>query len=342
MLPITRYARKYGVDVAIMLLHIALVLIVTVFLGDQPACADITVNAASAIGQASTHPDAKGRFNVTVPLSKNAVNKITVTAVDAYGNKASKEIAVTQVSLDAIVVSKVTAERLSVEQVTQLVNDGTIKLNNPENYNVSRFDIVLTIANQPVPVSLPIVTPKDAPEPTGYEVYKLPMGDGGEPGRPKDSPPVEVVVFEQPITVPNQPPISIPGVIVIEGNIKTLKEFFTVRLLLLNTSGIFTLQGVTANIEFPTGGLSKVLPADGLAAFGNIGPGDGGQPGQAEQQFIIRGDDIGVRPVRVNFGGVVTGPGIPEDKAIPFNGSAKYRSGGERSSRLPGAGHASR
>ena len=63
-------------------------------------------------------------------------------------------------------------------------------------------------------------------------------------------------------------------------------------------------------------------PADGILAFGDILPGDGGLPGQAERQFIIRGDAIGIRRVKVGFGGTVVGPGIPEESPVPFNGSA--------------------
>lgn len=285
--------------------------------------ADVGVASTSSAGQASTSvPDAGGTFTLNQALNKNSVNKILVTAVDASGHRASKEISVTQVSLDSIVVSKVTTERLSVEQVTQLVDQGVIKLDNPENFNVSTFDIVLTIASERVPVSVPIAVPKDEPEQTGYEVYRLPQGDGPGGARPQDQPPIEIVVFQQAVAVPDNPPIVVPGVILIEGNIKTLKEFYTVRLMLMNTSGIFTLKDVQANISFPDGGLSKVLPIDGAAAFGDIAPGENGAPGQAEKQFIIRGDAIGVRKVKVDFGGKVTGPGIDDSDAIPFNGSA--------------------
>ncbi len=136
--------------------------------------------------------------------------------------------------------------------------------------------------------------------------------------------PPEIVVFDQPLPpTPEMPyPPSIPGVIIIEGNIKSLKEFYTVRLLLMNTSGIFTLKNVTSSISFPDGGLSSIAPVDGIISFGDILPGNGGTPGQAERQFIIRGDEIGVRQVKVDFGGSVAGPGIPEAKPIPFNGAA--------------------
>lgn len=187
-------------------------------------------------------PDGGGPFELNLPLNKNAVNNISITAVDRFGNKASKEISVTQVSLDSVVVSKVTAERLSVERVEQLVAEGVIKLDNPENYHVSQFNIVLTIAKEPVPISVPIAIPKE--EKTGWEILRLPRDDlgWGPKNLPEDK--TEIIVFEQKIEMPQQQTISIPGVIIIEGRIKSLKEFFSVRLLLINTSGIFTLKDV--------------------------------------------------------------------------------------------------
>ncbi|MBW1645589.1 MAG: Ig-like domain-containing protein, partial [Deltaproteobacteria bacterium] len=284
---------------------------------DSWAAIKVTVKGPG--GQASrTLPDAGGAFDVDLPLKRNAVNNITVTAEDDAGHAVSRELAVTQVSLDKIVVSKVTTERLSVEEVEQLVADGVIDLEDPENYNVSTFDIVLTIDKKPVPISMPMALPKN--EPSGYEIYKMPKG-GNDGGRPKPQP-VQIIIFktkEQHVGGNFIP--SIPGVIIIEGNIKSLKEFFNVRLLLMNTSGIFTLSDVNAELELPAGALSHVLPADGINSFGDILPGSGDQPGQKEKEFIIRGDAIGTQKFTVNFGGFVTGPGIADP--IPFNGTAE-------------------
>ncbi|HDN73798.1 MAG TPA: hypothetical protein ENG16_02075, partial [Archaeoglobus sp.] len=109
-----------------------------------------------------------GRFAFeNVPLMKNAINKFIVRAVDDNGYFAEKEVVITQVSLDSIVVSKVTTERLSVEEVEKLVNDGVIDLDDPANYNVSSFNIVLTIKNEPVRISVPIPIPKN--QPNGFE-----------------------------------------------------------------------------------------------------------------------------------------------------------------------------
>lgn len=295
-----------------------------------PAQATITVTASGPSGSVSqTVAGTGGPFDLNLPLARNAVNTITVTATDtdSSGNKvtqSSQSLKVAQLSLDQVVVSKVTATPLSVAEIKQLVNDGVISLDNPANYNVSKFDIVLTIGEKLVPVSVPVVTPVMTPE-TGFEPAPPPPGGGGGGGGPTPQPPPDVVVFDQPL--PSPPGVSIPphisGVIVIEGTIKSLKEFYTVRLLLMNTSGIFTLNNVTANISFPDGGLSSTAPADGVISYGSITPGDGTTPGQAERQFIIRGDAIGVNRIKVDFGGTVGGPLIPDDEQIPFNGSAQ-------------------
>ncbi len=300
---------------------VLMLLLVLVFC--RTAAADINVSVSGPAGlKNQTLAGDGGAFDVNLPLAKNAVNTITVTATDDYGNIASKDISLTQISFDSLVVAQVKAEPLPPSRVEQLVNEGVIQLDNPENFNVSQFDIVLTIGQELVPISVPIALPKEIPFPEGYETYKLPRDEFGGNRKPNEDK-IEIVVFEKLLEKQGeiQPP-PIPGVIIIEGKIKSLKEFFSVRLLLMNTSGIFTLSDVVANLEFPNGGLSNVLPADGIAAMGDILPGSGTQPGQKEKEFIIRGDELGERQIKVNYGGKVTGPGIPEDAAIPFNGSA--------------------
>src|SRR5262249_13453612 len=160
----------------------------------------------------------------------------------------------------------------------------------PENFNVSLFQIVLTIGQKEVPISVPIATGKQ--EEIGFESVSAP-NDPGRPGTNATPPDTEILVFDQvvPCDACVEPP-RIPGVIVIEGRIKSLKEFFSVRLLLMNMSGLFTLHDVKASLEFPDGGLSNTLPVDGIAAFDDIGPGDGEVPGQKEREFIVRGDEI--------------------------------------------------
>src|SRR5512136_516569 len=48
-------------------------------------------------------PDADGRFAFpNVPLGRNSVNTFTVTAMDDFGNKVSREVKITQLSLESI------------------------------------------------------------------------------------------------------------------------------------------------------------------------------------------------------------------------------------------------
>ena len=62
--------------------------------------ADITVTVTGPGGSASQAlPDEGGAFDMELPLNRNAVNAIMVTAEDASGNSASANLAVTQVSL---------------------------------------------------------------------------------------------------------------------------------------------------------------------------------------------------------------------------------------------------
>ena len=289
------------------------------------ASADIDLALSGPGGQAAQSiAGDSGAFAVDMPLARNAVNKITVTARDPQGNAVSREVSITQVSFDSLVIAEVKAEPLPPERVEQLVNDGVIQLDNPANFNVSQFNIVLTIGEKPVAISVPIAVPKLEPEPTGYETYRMPTGEGSGGGGKPQQPPIEIIVFEK--ILPSRPgepaPPPIPGVIIIEGKIKSLKEFFSVRLMLMNTSGVFTLADVKANLEFPDAGLTSILPAEGVASLGEILPGNPVQPGQKEKEFIVRGDEIGIKRIKVNFGGKVTGPGIPQDQPIAFNGSA--------------------
>ena len=130
-----------------------------------PALADVMVEVRGPGGRASQSlPDAGGTFDLNLPLTRNAVNRLTITATDAAGAAVSQAIAVTQVSLESVVVSQVRSERLSVEQVEALVARGDLDLANPENFNVSVFSVVLTIANRAVPISVPIVRPLVVPE----------------------------------------------------------------------------------------------------------------------------------------------------------------------------------
>jgi large repetitive protein len=292
----------------------------TMYSTEVYAESDVTVRVSGPAGSRSqVIAGGAGEFDVNLPLSKNSVNKISVTATDDSGKEIVEEIELTQISFDSLVVAQVKTEPLSIQRIEQLVNDGVIDIDNPENFNVSQFTIVLSIAREPVQISIPIVMPKTEPE-VGFETLKMPQGDG--PGRGGGRPQREVIVFEVVPPVPTAEKPRLPGIIVIDGRIKTLKEFFSVTFMLMNTSGIFTLQDVSAKLTFPDEGLTHTLPADGVASLGVIPPGSEGGPETAQKEFVIRGDEIGERGVQVEFAGLVSGPGIPEGEEVPFSGTA--------------------
>jgi hypothetical protein len=297
--------------------------------GQAQAPTSIAVSGG-AQGANQTVPAGGQRFGVRVPLKPNAENTLTLTAADTDGRTAQvNDLRVAQISLTEIVRATVTAQRLTTTEVRQLVAQGTINIADPENYNVSRFVVALVVDGREVQVSVPVARQKTEPMAIGPEIsigcsqsggvtstdtaIGIPCGsDGGGSSSTVDTP--IIIPFE--IAVPGLPEMpGIPGVILIEGRIKTLKEFFKVDLLLMNVSSLFTLSDLTAHLELPDGMLSGVAPAGGTIALPDIAPGT-----DNTGQFIIRGDAKGTHTVTAHFGGTITGAFLPSP--VPFSGSA--------------------
>jgi len=291
----------------------------------------VTVTGGAA-GASQQLPAGEAKFGLRVPLKPDAENVLMVTATDAAGRTASVgDIRINQLSLSSIVVAQVTARRLSTTEVKAFVADGTIKLTDPQNFNVSLFQIALTIGGRQARVEVPVITNRDAEFSTGPAVsircneagkeievvddtLLIQCNDEGSNGiRTREEPEVRVIPFESSVGIPGVP--SVPGIILVEGRIKTLKEFFKVNLLLMNVSSVFTLTGVSAAVDVASDALSKVVPGSGVVKLDDLLPGH-----QGTAQFIIRGDKVGVHTVQVNFGAMLTGPLV--DAPIPVAGSA--------------------
>ncbi|RMF88765.1 MAG: hypothetical protein D6736_09585, partial [Nitrospinota bacterium] len=301
---------------------------------EQAPSVPTTITVTGGARTVSTRlPAGQSTFSLNVPLRPNTENTLTVEAVDENGRRAVvSDLKVTQISLSDILVAEVTAQRLTVEEVKQLVADGTVDLTDPENFNVSVFDIVLNINGNNVPVRMPVVRPKEDPQPATSPPIKLVCGRPGQAltfteqtiaipcAGGGGGPDLQIQVVDIPlppeVTPPEQP--SIPGVIIIEGRIKTLKEFFNVKLLLMNVSTLFTLEDPTATIEVPEGALTPIVPASGPIMLNDLPP-------QAEDtgEFIVRGDRIGIHTVTVHFGGFLTGFGIPDRIAVSGQASTQ-------------------
>ncbi len=267
-----------------------------------------TVRIAGGASVVSTSLDAATTaFCLDVPLRTNQQNVLIVSALDDLAAQpqplaSALPVTVVQVSIDDIVIAEVDAEPLTVEEIETLVDNGLIDLDDPSNFNVSVFTIVLSIGTEaPITVSAPVAVPTNG-DPTGIIVGAPPGGSGCTSG------------CAAVIAVPTPDGGAIPGVIIIDGRIKTLKEFFQVSLAILNASPAFTLSDVEAQIALPAG-LSAVAAGPGTevdelndigqldaVTLGSIGPGQTGNG-----QFIVRGEAIGEYSVDVDFDGFITG-----------------------------------
>lgn len=311
-------------------LTLASVLLGLPAVGSAQATSPTTVNVkGGAQGATQTVPTGTARFGLRVPLKPNAENVLQVIASDAEGRTVKvDDLKIAQISLTEIVQARVTATRLTTPEIKQLVAEGVINLADPSNYNVSRFVVALVVNGREVQVPVPVVRHVNEEFAEGPPIsigcarpgkglsttdrsISIPCGSGGE-GKAADSV-IRMIPFEMAPAVPGMPPI--PGVILIEGRIKTLKEFFRVNLLLMNVSSLFTLTDLTARLEVPADALTPIAPAGGTIALPDIGP-----HSEANGQFIVRGDTKGIHEVIAHFGGKITGAFLPEP--VAFSGSA--------------------
>src|SRR6266566_3596849 len=288
--------------------------------------------AGGASGVSQQLPSGQTQFGLSVPLRPNAENVLNVAAADASGQAASaNNLQILQLTLTDLVKAQVTAQRLSTAEVKALVANGTINLSNPSNFNVSMFAVALTIGGHQASVSVPVISsvgdlfalgppvtiscqaPGKDIEQNGNAVL-VPCDNNGFPGPWNiGAPQIEVIPFEL-LDVAGTG-ASVPGILLIEGKIKTLKEFFKVNLLLMNVSSGFTLTNISAMLNVPDNGLSRVAPASGAITIDDLAAGS-----QGTGQFVIRGDVIGLHTVTVNFGASLSGPLL--STPIPISGSA--------------------
>jgi hypothetical protein len=294
---------------------------------------------ASAVSQ--IFPTGQSQFGLSVPLRPNSENLLTVTATDSSGQTATaSNLVIVQLTPSKIVQAQVTAQRLSTPQVQALVSNGTISLSNPANYNVSMFAVSLSVGGgtqqgPPPTLSVPVVeavgqnfaigpsitiqcqnSTSDDDDDISQDGNTILVPCGTQPAAigPISVSSPKVVLRPVLADVPGTSE-SIPGILVIDGTIKTLKEFFNVNLILMNTSSDFTISGISAKINIPDSGLSPVVPAGGSISIDDLSPNT-----QGSGQFVIRGDVVGTHTVTVNFGASVGGPLL--NTPIPISGSA--------------------
>jgi len=272
-------------------------------------------------------------FCLNVPLRSNTQNTLIAAAIDGLASAprpvaSAQPVQIVHVDPSEIVVAEATSRPLTTEEIETLVQNGVINLDDPSNFNVSMFTVVLTIGSfPPVSYTQPVPVPT-TPGTIGYGGGGGSGGGGwgtGGSGVPSGSP--CVTGCSQIVVIPTPTGQTIPGIIIIDGRIKTLKEFFQITIAIQNTSIGFNLSDMQASIDLPAG-LSPVRAGPGTNVadvnvsgevdnvdIGEIGPGETGTG-----QFIIRGDGIGTHNVDVDFGGFLTGGGLPDP--FPVNGTA--------------------
>ena len=188
-------------------------------------------------------------------------------------------------------IAKADSRPLGTAEIEALVKKGVIKLDNPANFNVSMFTLVLNVGSYPVTITQPVAVPVEPGKVsfgspaspldfdfTGGNASGGPIkweGDWGwyefDPGTPQnlpDTPPpppptgctsgcASIVAIRTPTGQ------VVPGVVIIDGRIKTLKEFFQVTLAIFNNSSQFTFENLQAAIRLPSG-LTPVRAGVGL------------------------------------------------------------------------------
>jgi hypothetical protein len=288
--------------------------------GEAPANTLVQINGGSGTVDLQLTNGQTG-FCLDVPLRPNTENLLVASATDpARGLVASAApVKVNQVDPSSVAIAQASSRPLTVEEVETLVEKGVIDLNDPANFNVSMFTIGLNIGGSSFIISQPVVVNSTA----GTVSYGVGTGwvGSGYPTTYTAGSAMQVVVIRTPSGQ------TIPGVIIIDGRIKTLKEFFQVTIAIQNTTALFDLTDMVASISLPAG-LSPVKAGPGTdvssintgsatdtVAIGAIGPQQTGTG-----QFIIRGDGIGTHNVTVNFQGFLSGGGLAEN--FPISGSA--------------------
>ena len=287
-------------------------------------------------------------FCLDVSLRHNTENTLIASAIDdlAVAPKpvaSAQPVSVVHVDPSEIIIAEASSRPLTTEEVEILVDNGVIDLDDPSNFNVSMFTVVLTIGSFPVTITQPVSVPINsgssgsgggggASGATSAASYGGSISTGWIPMAnpeplPAGTPPTPIegctTGCSQVVVISTPSGQTIPGVIIIDGRIKTLKEFFQVTIAIQNASIDFTLLDMAAMVNLPAG-LSAVRAGLGTdvasinttgeidqLTLGSIAPGATGIG-----QFIIRGDGIGTHAVDVDFNGFLTGGGITNPLAV--------------------------
>lgn len=296
----------------------------------------VTVEGAARSVEESVLPT-RTRFEVTVPLRRNQLNTLVVCADAPLERACAPPIEIAHVAPEEFISATSSSRRLSTREVDALVQDGVISLDDPENFHVTEFTICASYDGNPRPVchTEPVVLPNDGSagqygrctSTRTTNCTSAPMGSlgslGGSSGGSRS---LHVVQ-------PGGNAPAIPVLVVIDGRLKTLKEFFHVSLIIANSSTVYGFESPLVQLLAPSGTTAMRAALGTDANFEVDGPVDqvalpdlapapaASEPTSRAAQFLVRGDVAGVYDLGLQFSGYVTGPNLGEP-GLFFSGRA--------------------
>ncbi len=261
--------------------------------------------------------------------------------------------AITVRVIDQVLVTRVTTRPLTLDEIRQrgIVLDS-------DDYLAFEFNLALRLQSDVVSLQFPVVFDRQGvavplelipPGPPLREGVKLPQiravllkvpaddGGGGGGGGP-----------EIKLETPEGEPVTIPGLIVIPGDVGYLKQFFSARLYVANGapqgSGL-TVRDVRGRIQLPPGpdgvpgneddplALPEILrdgvPVQQPVEMTVLGLGPDEEPGTADDEpvlqpheegqaeFLLRGESEGFHPLGFEISAVLDGLRHPDGQIRP-------------------------
>ncbi|MHA7837852.1 MAG: Ig-like domain-containing protein, partial [bacterium] len=325
---------------------------------------DVRVRAESDGGKVSVDlGQTETSFCLDVPLRPNSENTIRLSALDLIAGNLrpaayAAPLQIFQIDLDDLADADLEVEYLTEAEIQEAVELGLIDPEDPENNHILILSVQLRVGNEPTrtftaPVKIPI-TPSPDPQPIVIPSPISPSPDfpvtwtpPSSPGAPPPSPPRSggcrsncteffvlplppippTITNPDPSTPPSTDPIRprvIPGVVQIDGRIKTLKEFFRASVRFFNKTTFYTLDDVRVTAtttpgltRFKAGLGSELADIDPDGAVDEVVLGTVAPEDDVSALFLLRGDAIGEHTIGLEFQGFVTAPGL--STPVPFS-----------------------
>lgn len=289
--------------------------------GTVEGAARVFVDGGAVDEQTPVGP-ASQAFELTVPLRRNQRNVLIVCGEAAPHRACAAPIEVAHVAPDEFISASSGSRRLTTEEVETLVQNGVIRLDDPDNFHVTEFTVCLSYngMSRPVCRSEPVVMPNDgSPGQYGRCSSARSRNCTLAPKAPSDQQGTQRLLVVQPDG--DAPPV--PVLVAIDGRLKTLKEFFHVSVILANSSAVFGYDDPVVQLLAPEGtsavrasvgtdgNFATQTPSADVVGLEDLEPAASpDEPTTRAAQFLVRGDVPGLHELRLKFSGYVTGPNL--------------------------------